>query len=331
MHRDAYGDRLLAAYDVAFPQAVVSVTTTSAPTEVAWDVDDAAAAARINLSVPTLDRALGRVGRAAERAGLCIPHLLADVSQDGRRRASPRLLAAVRSGAKLSAGQKAELAQLTDKPLRVALTAAYAANRCRGEAYARACVPVFLKLGDQGHANLLVLAWAEGTLEAALYEPNGAAAAEEYGTVDAYFATFADDVGSYLMEPRRVTFRVVGQGFQTALGETSRTRRGMTVITRHRGYPVCEAVVLYVMHRYMAQGPAVDLAAFEGDLLEDLAASRAGLLKFVEDLAAWVRRSYASAAAARLRAIFRNSNVVACDLRYGAIAVTVELATESFA
>lgn len=318
----AYGERLLAAYSVCFPPARVSVQTTSAAAATAWGVGDAAAAARVNLSMPVLDWALGRLTGEASRAGLCTPHMLADASQAGDRLASHRLEQSVRSGAKLTARDKAELSQLSNVPLRVTMTTAYAANRCLVKACSRACVPVFFQVAGQGHANLLMLELNGETLQVTLYEPNGAA---EYGTLAALFPTFDTDVGSYLAVPRRVTIGVRGQGLQTALGETSRTHRGLLTITRSRGYPVCEAVVLYLMRRYMEESPGLHLEAFEQRLIEDREDTRDGLLRFVEDLARWVQESYAAAIAARLRTIFFETNVVACKVTYGDLRVDVPL------
>jgi len=316
-----YGPRLLRAYAEAFPAARVSVVTTSGPAAVRWEPAAAVAAARVNLSTPVLDRALGRDGPAAAAAALCVPHIVCDASQAGTLELSPQLREAVGGGAKLSPLDKAELAQLADVPLRIGLGVAYAANRCLRKDYVRACVPLFLQADGEGHANLLILELAAEALHVYLFEPNGLEAMRAYGTVATLFAGFEDTVGAYLLEPRAVELRPVGAGLQTALGEVSTLRRGMARITRERGYPVCEAVVLWFMRQYMTEQASV--SAFEAGLLDDRAAARASLLAFVEDLAAWVRRDYAEAARLRLERIFAGSDVLTVDVRYGKIRVRV--------
>ena len=323
MGKDDYGQRLLTAYTICFPQAQVSVQTTTAPAENVWTGTEAATSARINLSTPTLDEALGRSQKRS--TGLCVPHILADVSQDGDLRLTSALKQAIKSGKKLTALQKAELAQLADKPLRVALTAAYAINRCLLQDYTYACIPVFLRLDNgEGHANLLILELKHRRIVVQLYEPNGIAASEKYGTVERLFPSFERDVGRYLKETRSVKLRVVGAGLQTVLGETSEMHRGMRTITRSRGYPVCEAIVLFVIAEFMKQSQVADVEKFEQRLIDDRASTRQALLKFVENLAEWVQRSYAEALSTRLRAIFQASNVLGCEAIYGSVEVSMD-------
>jgi hypothetical protein len=229
----------------------------------------------------------------------------------------------VRGGAKLTASDKAELAQLADVPLRVALSVAYAANRCLRKKYTRACLPMFLQVNGQGHANLLVLTLAGRSLTVLLYEPNGTNAAAMYGTVATYFPAFEQTCRHYLSEPRHVQLRVAGQGLQTALGETSQLRQGMAIITRSRGYPVCEAVTLFFMRAFMTTAVDVDVEAFERELLAKPNETRERLLAFTERLATWVQTSYAAAVSARLQAIFDDSNVLSCHVRYGDVTAKV--------
>lgn len=313
-----YSKKLLRAYAQVFPAARVSLE--AFPTRRGWAPEEAARATASLASVPIIDHCLHRGSKASRTT--CIPHLVLDCSEAGFFDALPEeAVERILEGQKLSQRQKAVLGLLSDVPQRVAFTVAYACNRCFSEGYPRAVVLLFFQTpGGGGHANMLLLEARGGVVRVTCYEPNGSDAAAAYGTVERFFPDF-----EAVLEPlvgRRVGFAVAGLALQTFLGSRRVRRRRAAVVVAHRGYPVCEAAVLWFFASYVEAGAPPDLAAFEAALLRDGRRElKAQLLDWILDLEAWVRRRYAREMRALLDRVFAASNVTLVRLQYGRIAV----------
>jgi hypothetical protein len=315
-----YETRLRAAYDEAFPRIRVSVTTkttTIAGRRHVWSSQTALTCAVRLTSVPVLDHCLHR----STSKTTCVPHVICDCSAAGHLAApSQGTLQSLAAGTKLTAGQKAELALLRRLPDRVLLTVAYAATRCLlcSHPYRRACVLLFFN----AHANMVLLEVRGGVLEVTVYEPNGVAAARRYDTEAKLFPGFAKALTALLGRQAAVIF--VGAGLQTLLGERSVLRRRGRVTIKQRGYPVCQAVNLWLFAAFLQDAEATEtVGAFERRLLTTVGveALREELLAWVEALRDWVREHQADALRKLLERTFADSNVVEVRAAYGRLQV----------
>ena len=232
---------------------------------------------------------------------------------------SPVIEAAVRNGSKLSSEQKAVLSLLRDARRRVLLTLAYVANRCRATGFSRAVVIMFFKAnGVVGHANMILLQkeTEADALSVSVYEPNGTKAALQYAT-EARFLTGLSQSLVPLVR-RAVSLRFVGSAMQTFLGQRIVRRSRKAIAVMERGYPVCEAVVLWLFHRYIEADADLDLADFEASLLKKgRRVLKQELLSWILAAQAWVDRHYVEEMKKKLTAIFRQSNVTQVTLRFG--------------
>jgi hypothetical protein len=66
----------------------------------------------------------------------------------------------------------------------------------------------------------------------------------------------------------QVRFRVVGLALQTFLGRRLVRRQRRALSVSNRGYPVCQAAVLWLFASYVEADTELDLAAFEERLLQ---------------------------------------------------------------
>ena len=312
-----YGEQLTRSYGVVFPPS--SIVTTLSPRG-PWTAHAAQNAVANLLSAPIVDRALHR-GRSQSRR-LCVPHLVCDCTREA---SGPRPSAATRraltAGKKLSQLQKAELQGLPPRE-RVSHSVAYAANRCADGSYRQACVLLFFHTPDgSGHANMLSLDFHTDpeVLAVTCFEPNGTDAAQRYGTRRRFFRSFVTRVESLLARRRRVHLKISGLNLQTYLGEHFRS--GAYRISR--GYPVCEAVVLWFFGLYMRHA-SQGIEAFERDLMATGRGKlKRELLAWVLDMESWVERAYSAALASKLKAVFGGSNVEVVSVAYGNLQILV--------
>jgi hypothetical protein len=114
----------------------------------------------------------------------------------------------------------------------------------------------------------------------------------------------------------------VGLALQTHLGQrlVRRSRRSVAVV--ERGYPVCQAAVLWLFSLYAEADTTLDLADFEAALMKnDRRELKLALLSWILALKTWVKSSYAERMTAKIDSVFRATNVVNVDLSYGSIVV----------
>ena len=330
---DSYGDQIYggqvqAAYKAVFPPGEVEVILGTCNSTLCWSPSDASMAAVQSLSLPVFDRALGR-----PTSGLCAPHMVCNVASSRKRLSPPpEAVEAIRTGQKLSRKLKAQIALLADACELVRLTLAYAVNRClfpeRSDRSFTGVLVLLLFQPPQGppHANgLFARLISSDQLELCLYEPNGLKAALEYRTFERYLSDIETQLPLLLCRPCRVRAAVVGLGLQTLLGQTTRRKHGPVIVEHRRGYPICEAVVLYFFAEFSRHGLSQGLspADFEVQLLETVGARdcRRNLLRFLQHLATWVQVHGAQALRRQFEALFAGSNVTEAHVVYGALRV----------
>ena len=311
-----YSHRLLQAYAHVFPPVQVSLQAFHG----GWAPEEATRATVSLSSVPVIDHCLHRDSKISRHAS--IPHLVLDCTQNGFLKGLPdEALSKILTGAKLSPQEKAKLGLLDDVSMRVVFTVAYACNRCFSEGYPKAVVLLFFQTPNgMGHANMLLLEKHNATVSVTCYEPNGAEAAEAYGTEERFFPAFADTLQPLV--DRNVRFRIVGLALQTSLGRRLVRRQRRAISVSNRGYPVCQAAVLWLFASYVEADTKLDLAAFEARLLQgDRRELKGKLLDWILNLEIWVQRHYASRMRARLDKVFVGSNIRQINLRYGRLHV----------
>jgi hypothetical protein len=318
-----YSRRLLQAYARIFPPVKVSLQSSRG----IWAPEEATRAVIAICSAPVIDHCLHRGSESSRRA--CIPHLVLDCGNEGLFYDLPeKVLAKILRGEKLSQLEKAKLGLLRDLRMRVLLTVAYACNRCFSQGYRKAVIVLFFQTpGGTGHANMLLLEKHRGAASVTCYEPNGVKAAEAYGTEKRFFSTFTDALQPLVQ--RETSFRIVGLALQTSLGHRLVQRLRRTLSVSDRGYPVCQAAVLWFFASYIEADTKLDLAAFEERILAgDRRELKAELLSWILDLQAWVRRHYAQRMRALLDKVFAGSNVSRILLRYGDLHIAWAAGTE---
>jgi len=312
-----YAAALLQAYAYAFPP--VSVSVSALREKYGWTPEDAMQAVTGLASAPVIDHCLHR-GLAVSRR-VCIPHLVLDCLQKGTHDAIPsEVVGAILKGEKLSSKQKAILGLVRDRRERSLLTLAYASNRCYAGGFPRAIVVMFFEAASVPHANMIMLDRSSDALSVTVYEPNGAEASKKYATVSRFFAKLPEALAPLV--GCSVSFRVVGLALQTYLGQrfVRRSRRSISII--QRGYPVCQAAVLWLFSLYVEANTDDDLAEFEALLMRnDRRELKQRLLSWILALRAWVESSYAARMAEKIYSVFRATNVVNVSLTYGAIEV----------
>jgi len=312
-----YGERLVRSYGVVFPPSSIATTLARGGP---WTARAAQNAVANLLSAPVVDRALHR-GRPQSKH-LCVPHIVCDCTREASGpRPSPATRRALEAGEKLSQLQKAELQALPPRE-RVAHSVAYAANRCAGARYRQACVLLFFHTPDgSGHANMLSLDFHTDpeVLSVTCFEPNGSDAARRYDTRGRFFKHFSTRVEQLLAKKRRVHLKVSGLNLQTYLGEHFRS--GAYRISR--GYPVCEAVVLWFFSLYMHHA-SQGIETFERTLMSTgRGRLKKELLEWVLGMEKWVERAYASTLTSKLKAVFEGSNVREVSVAYGLLRIHV--------
>jgi hypothetical protein len=314
-----YSAALLRAYEVVFPRISVGVQTVDEPS--GWIPEDAIASVAGLASSPVIDHCLHRGLEASRRT--CIPHLILDCTRKGSYETLPsEQTEAILTGEKLSSKEKAVLGLVRDVRKRVLFTLAYAANRCYSAGFSRAVVVMFFEVhGGVGHANMLLLERGSPTsLSVTVYEPNGVEAATDYDTKRRFFSHLSESLGPLV--GCEVSLRFVGLALQTYLGRrlVRRTRSSVSVV--ERGYPVCQAAVLWLFSLYVEANTTIDLADFEARLMEeDRGRLKLRLLDWILALKNWVETAYAERMAAKLSSVFRATNVARVTLRYGAVEV----------
>jgi hypothetical protein len=226
-------------------------------------------------------------------------------------------------GGKLTAKQKTRLSMVRDVQERVQWTLAYASNRCMATGFGHAVVLMCFQADGGGHANMLLLERSPLALAVTCYEPNGIAAAERHGTARRYFTDLSDSLPSLVNCP--VTFQTVGLALQTYLGRRWVRASRASVSVLQRGYPICQAAVLWLFAKYItAPRPVVDLAVYEAHLMaRSRSALKHELLAWIVDLEAWVVKSYEPKMRAMLHQIFNGSNLADIEVQYGAIPVSI--------
>lgn len=312
-----YASELLRAYAYAFPPVSASVGTLRE--RGGWSPEEAMRAVTALASVPVMDHCLHR-GTAVSRR-TCIPHLLLDCLQKGVYDDLPTEVAeAILSGAKLTSKQKAVLGLLRDGRERALFTLAYASNRCQAGGFSRAIVVMFFEADGVAHANMVQLDRSRDSLSVTIYEPNGTEASKEYATEMRFFPRLSESLAPLVGCP--VSLGFVGLALQTQLGQrlVRRSRRSVAVV--ERGYPVCQAAVLWLFSLYVEANTTLDLADFEAELMKnDRRELKLALLSWILALKAWVKSSYAERMKVKLDSVFRATNVFNVDLRYGSIVV----------
>jgi hypothetical protein len=312
-----YSSDLLRAYAYAFPP--ISASVGALQEKYGWTPEDAMKAVTGLASAPVIDHCLHR-GQAVSRR-MCIPHLVLDCLQKGAYEDLPsQVTGAVLNGEKLTSKQKAVLGLLRDRRERALFTLAYASNRCYAGGFSAAVVVLFFEADGVAHANMIMLERGQASLSVTVYEPNGAEAAKKYATEARFFSHLPESLAPLVGRP--VSFRFVGLALQTYLGQrlVRRSRRSLSIV--ERGYPVCQAAVLWLFSLFVEANTTLDLAEFEAELMKkDRRELKLQLLSWILALKAWVKSSYAERMTAKIDAVFRDTNVVNVDLRYGSIKV----------
>lgn len=302
-------------YDQAMGSVRVQVAmlkTSYNTSDASWSFPDALQLAKRLSSQPLYDAFL------RSSATLCVPHVtfssFAPPSSGNDTSTLEAISEVVSRGEKLSSRLKAALDNWPDLQERFALTVAYVCNRCF-PTFPAAFVPVSLQgAGEVGHANGLLLRTVDDssvTLE--IYEPNGAGGGSRVlEAVD--LALLKRDVDS-LIAPRRLgSVTLVGEGLQTLLGEWATADRGDSIVTTMRGYAVCSAVVLWVMHLFCEEGGERSLAQFDAALANGVRRHHRKYQRlferFLRKLSAFVKRKeYAKMLRRLAQKTFRDSNV----------------------
>ena len=295
---------------------------------------------------PVLDHALDR-----EKNGpICVPHMVLTAFEHGVNTTEgvAKIKQAIRNKQHLEATDKALWYALPLIP-RIHLAIAYVISRCLNEpdsfstAVIFAIVPHELPHKTVPHANILIISKTGNGIHIDSFDPNR----KTNSVIDKIILEHSKVLSDLLYELNivnngriEVSVDVVSSGIQQDVGEEIRDCRsssekcyGTEVLARSmRAYPICSAVALFVVRKYVKERMADDtFRKFETKLHEQLVGDkspsagsdkfrnkfRSELEAYIKHLAYFVKEHYASDMSILLSKWLSDTNISWATIEHG--------------
>ena len=323
---------LLKYYRQSFPAINVSVSHTLQTCPSMFTGLEAINAALLTAHLPVANHIL----RRNKLRTCCVPHIYINTVTEpvhaSSRRLRNHIVDKIKLGKKLLRKEKGLLeSSIFSVRNRVRYTLAYVINRCFPD-YEYIALPLLLLIsGGEPHANMIFISKTGRHVNIICYEPNGMKQFIKYGTEGHLFDNIENTLPDLLKDRRMsVSFRPVGSGIQTMLGEIDIRRHGNRITTIKRGYPICEAICFYVFSQFL-KDPNRSLAEYDARTARKLENKHSRhmmqeqILDFLHETAQWTEEYYRPELTKQIHRVFDNSNVTDVDVKYGKERIEIEI------